>query len=87
MDLASLRAQLAELDDLPGDTIVILSKDSEGNRFSPLADLDTGLYDAETTWMGDRYMTDEDREATGQPDEYPKAPESAVPAVFLWPTN
>ena len=87
MTLDDLRAELAKLDHLPGDTPAILAKDSEGNSFSPLAELDTAMYDADTTWSGDRYMTDEDRAATGQPDEYSEAPESAVPAVFMWPTN
>lgn len=87
MTLDDLRAELAKLDHLPGDTIVVMAEDGEGNGFSPLADIDTAMYDPDTTWSGDRYMTDEDRAATGQPDEYSEAPESAVPAVFLWPTN
>lgn len=87
MDLATLRAQLAELDHLPGETIVVMSKDGEGNGFSPLAEVETAMYEATTTWMGERYLSDEDREETGEPDEYSEAPESAVPAVFLWPTN
>lgn len=87
MDLTSLRTALAALDHLPGDTIVVMAKGGEGNGFSPLADIDEAMYDAESTWAGDRYLTDADREATGEPDEYSEAPESAVPAVFLWPTN
>lgn len=87
MDLATLRAEIAKLDHLPGDTLIVMSKDGEGNGFSPLADLDEAMYDAESTWAGDRYLSDADREATGEPNEYSEAPESAVPAVFLWPTN
>lgn len=87
MTLDDLRAELAKLDHLPGDTIVILAEDAEGNGFSPLAEVEDAMYDADTTWSGERYMTDEARAATGEPDEYSEAPESAVPAVFLWPTN
>lgn len=87
MDLTSLRDALAKLDHLPGDTLIVLAKDGEGNGFSPLADLDEAMYDADSTYSGDRYLSDADREATGQPDEYSEAPESAVAAVFLWPTN
>jgi hypothetical protein len=84
--LDELRAELADLD-LPGDTVVVMSEDGEGNGFSPLAEIETAMYAAESTYSGDRYMTDEDRVATGEPDEYNAAPEDAVPAVFLWPTN
>lgn len=87
MDLTTLRAEIARLNHLPGETLVVMAKDGEGNGFSPLADLDEAMYEADSTYSGDRYLSDEDREATGEPDEYGEAPESAVPAVFLWPTN
>lgn len=87
MTLDGLRAELAKLDHLPGSTIVILAKDCEGNDYSPLASIGTAMYDADSTYSGDLYLTDEDRDAMEEPDEYDEAPESAVPAVFLWPTN
>lgn len=87
MTLDELRATLAELDHLPGDTPVIMSKDAEGNGFSPLVEVDPGMYLAETTYSGEHYMTEEQRQATDDPDEYGKAPEESVRAVFLWPTN
>jgi hypothetical protein len=86
MTLDELRAELADLD-LPGDTIVVMSKDGEGNGYSPLAEVETAMYEADSTYSGDRYLSDEDREATGEPDDYNAAPGDAVPAVFLWPTN
>lgn len=58
MTLDELRDQLAELE-LPGDTIVVLSKDGEGNGFSPLCEVDTAMYDADSPFSGDRYLTDE----------------------------
>lgn len=87
MDLTSLRAYLTALDHLPGNTIVVLAQDGEGNGFSPLAEVETAMYDADSTYSGERYMTEEQREESGQPDEYSEAPEDAVLAVFLWPTN
>lgn len=87
MDLATLRAQLAELDHLPGETIVVLAKDGEGNGYSPLAEVEDAMYDADSTYSGDRYMTDAEYTALDDPDDYSQAPESVVPAVFLWPTN
>jgi hypothetical protein len=78
--------ELTELD-VPGDTMIVMSKDAEGNDHSPLADLSLGMYDAESTWAGEVYMTDEAREASGMPDEYGEAPDTAVPALVLCPVN
>ena len=86
MTLAELRAQLDALN-LPDDTPVILAKDAEGNGFSPLVEADPGMYAADTTWSGEHYLTEEQRLAKEQPDDWFQAPDDAVPAVFLWPTN
>ena len=86
MTLDELRAELAELD-LPGDTVIVMSKDGEGNGYSPLAEAETAMYRADSTYSGDRYLSDADREATDEPDDYNAAPDDAVAAVFLWPTN
>lgn len=64
------------LKDIPGEYQVIMSKDSEGNGFSPLADVCDGYYLADTTWAGDYYSDMEDAEDAG-----------AGPAVIFWPTN
>lgn len=86
MTLNELRKQLDALN-VPGDTPVILAKDAEGNGFSPAVEAEVALYAADSTWSGERYMTEAERQATGQPDEYSEAPEGSVRAVFLWPTN
>ena len=85
MTLNDLRKQLDALN-MPGDTPVILAKDAEGNGFSPAVEAEVAMYAAETTWSGERYMTEEGQ-AAGVPDEYSEAPDDAVRAVFLWPTN
>lgn len=87
MTIAELRAALAKLDHLPDDTIVVLAKDAEGNSYSPLVDTDHAMYLADTTWSGGRYMTEEQRLAEANPDDWTQAPDDAVPAVFLWPVN
>lgn len=87
MTLAELRRKLAELDHLPDDTIVILSKDAEGNGFSPLYEVDSSMYQAQTEWSGERYMTEAARQSQADPDDYTKAPSDAVLALCLWPTN
>lgn len=87
MTLTELRTALAELDHLPGDTLVVLATDSEGNGYSPLEEVDLSLYRAQTEYSGDHYLTEAERQAQEDPDDYDKAPDEAVPAVFLWPTN
>lgn len=86
MTLAELRAALDALD-LPDDTIVVLAKDGEGNGFSPAVEAEHAMYCADSTWSGERYITEAQRAAEPDPDEYSEAPDDAVPAVFLWPTN
>ncbi|MFD0053031.1 hypothetical protein ACFVHR_04805 [Streptomyces sp. NPDC127168] len=87
MRLADLRAALSNLDHLPDDTLVVLAKDAEGNGFSPLVEVEHAMYRAETTWSGERYLTEEQRLAEAEPDDWSEAPDDAVPAVFLWPVN
>lgn len=72
---------------IPGDTLVVMSSDAEGNTFSPLDSAEPAMYLAENSFSGEHYMTEEQRQATNNPDEYCGAPDEAVPAVFLWPTN
>lgn len=86
MTLAELRAQLDALN-LPDDTIVILAKDGEGNGFSPAVEAEHAMYSADSTWSGERYITEEQRATESDPDDYSEAPDGAVHAVFLWPTN
>lgn len=87
MTLDDLRAELAKLDHLPGDTIVVLAEDGEGNGYSPLAEVEEAMYAADSTYSGERYMTEEQRQAEDDPDDWSECPEDAVKAVFLWPTN
>ena len=79
MTIKELCALLASY---PPDSLVILSKDGEGNAFSPLADANPGRYDARGTWSGDFL----EEELIGD-SEYSQPSEDAVPAVCLWPTN
>lgn len=85
MTLDDLRAQLQELAHLPGDTLVVLAKDAEGNGYSPLSTVDHAMYAAYNTWSGEHYASPETRAA--EPDEWDEAPDDAVPALFLWPVN
>ncbi len=88
MTLDEAIKQLSDLrDELGGDVLVVLAKDGEGNGFSPAAEIEHAMYEADSTYSGERYMTEAERQAEDDPDDYDEAPEDAVPAVFVWPTN
>lgn len=50
-----LREMLSHFPDTCG---VVISKDSEGNMFSPLSSLDRGEYEPDSTWSGDYRSTE-----------------------------
>jgi len=56
---------------------IIMSKDGEGNDYSPLAGIGDGLYVADSTWSGTVYNLDEKDEAG----------ENFEKVIVLWPTN
>lgn len=65
---------------------VIMASDSGGNGYSPLSDLWTGTYAAETTWSGEvgySELTEELEDAGYTEDDLIEG----VPAVILCPTN
>lgn len=76
----------------PRDRLVVMSKDAEGNDYSPLADASVNMYAAESTWSGHAYVTPEDlaelraQPGSGYTDE-DAAPDDAVRVVVLGPTN
>lgn len=41
------------LQTLPASTLVVLSKDAEGNRYSPLEKLEPGYYQHKSSWLGE----------------------------------
>ena len=68
------------------DSEVIMSKDAEGNNFSPFSDLNSGKYEPNSTWSG-QYLSDcwdknEDPEDWGIYQE-----SDGVKSVCLWPVN
>lgn len=70
------------------DRVVVMSKDGEGNEYSPLANMGTASYVAESTWSG--YIglepgdLDDEAIAQGYTEEDVK---NGEPALVLWPTN
>lgn len=83
LTVGQLRELLA---DVPDDTPVILSKDAEGNGYSPLSSVNTDegtVYVPETTWSGEVYTLD------GRDDDTYDVyyPEDGVRVVELGPVN
>lgn len=66
------------------ETEVVVSRDSEGNSFSPVDGYSDGIYVADNTWSGEMYEEEEF-------DQYVKEGEfsktDAVKAVCLFPVN
>jgi hypothetical protein len=75
MNVRELRELLAKY---PDDTLVVMSKDGEGNGFSPLEGTTPALYRATSTYAGEVYEI-------GRPPTM--IAEGAARAVVLWPTN
>lgn len=91
MNVEDLKELLSTLDD---DAIVVMSKDAEGNDFSPLSShSDSYHYNADSTWSGE--ITSEEHCAEDRADYGLKGPcdhtdcryGEGVKAVVLWPTN
>jgi hypothetical protein len=78
---------IAELQDHDPDRVVIISKDAEGNGYSPLSCALTGAYRAETTWRGEVGLEslDEDDIASGYTEE--DVLKGGVPALVLVPIS
>lgn len=76
----TVKELIEQLGKLNQNALVVMSKDSEGNSYSPLSDAEPRLYVAETTWYGeivDPENLEDDEEV----------PDDAVPCVTLWPIN
>lgn len=84
MNVGELIKILSEQDP---DRIVVVSRDAEGNSYSPLSGLWTGTYVADTTWSGSiglEGLSDELQEA-GYTEE--DVAEDGQPAIVLQPVN
>lgn len=89
MTVDELRAALVGL---PGDMLVVMASDAEGNSHSPLSNAVVVMYVADSTWSGDTYMTPEELATkTAEPDsgwtDEDMAPDGAVRALLMEPVN
>jgi hypothetical protein len=87
MTVGQLKAVLSEWDDAD---LVVLSKDGEGNTFSPLSSWGEGVYEAETTWAGAVYqrVLTPDLVEQGFTEDDVREPSDDTPlCIVLWPVN
>lgn len=68
-----------------GDADVIMSKDGEGNDFSPFSGYSVGYYDPTSTWSGEFTSLDSIAE---EPEEYEGDDfDGEQTVVCFWPVN
>ena len=84
MNVKELKKALEGVDD---NRIVVMSKDGEGNSFSPLSDLDENHnYKADSTWSGEIGFAEMTEELKA--DGYSEGDLlDGEPALILWPVN
>ena len=76
------------LENYPDDTEIIMSKDSEGNNYSPLSQVAGAIYIPETTWFGDIYSPEWSAEdACMDEAEREEFKKNAKISLVLWPVN
>ncbi len=80
---------IAKLKKCPQDAVVVMSRDAEGNGYSPLADVDPDcVYRAESTWHGEIWSTGWSADdACMDSDEWEEHKKTTPRAVVLEPTN
>ena len=83
MIVKELKELIKDLDD---DVLVILASDSEGNRYSRLADGWFGYYVADNAWEGDCYGESAEVEEMDE-EEYKETIKGGVKMVCLTPWN
>ena len=87
MTVKKLIKQLQEIENKV--RVVIMSKDAEGNGYSPLSNLQESAYEADSTWSGEILM-----EGKLTPElikqgysEGDMENDNSQAAIILWPTN
>ena len=82
MTLEQLRHELAKVQHLPGDKLVVLAASPEGAHYSPVHLVTEGLYEGDDN-VGQFYLPEDLRQHAGEGFE--QAPKGARQAVVLFP--
>jgi hypothetical protein len=78
----TVKELIENLERLPQDSLVIMSKDAGGNQHGPLSVTSVGVYAPETTWRGAYYDPKEFEE-----EGYEYDAENIYHVVCLWPVS
>jgi hypothetical protein len=79
---------IKELQQYPQDYEVILSKDSEGNSYSPLVEIVDGVYEEESTYSGDFLPFDIEYQEQGiSKEEWEDYKSKNKKVIVLYPIN
>lgn len=88
MKVKDLHEILSELLEVDPEMEIIMSKDSEGNTFSPFADWSAGIYVAETSWYGSVYDINWSADdACMSEEEWIEFLDKNPRSIIFWPTN
>lgn len=88
MPAMTVKKLIKELKEFDPKAVIVLSKDGEGNGFSPMPDdsfHSTGTYYPETTWSGEFKDDSWKEEEDYDPEDYEDR--KGQRCVVLWPTN
>lgn len=80
-----VRELIEQLQQEDPDALVVMSRDSEGNSYSPLSDFWTGVYQADTTWSGEVGFGELTQELQEHGYNEEDILSDGVPAVILSP--
>lgn len=87
MTVQDLKKELDKLDD---NMLVVISKDSEGNSYSPLSEVSgNSLYTPENNWLGEVSIKELTPELIkqGYTEEDCYKTDESKECIVLWPTN
>ena len=83
MTVAELRKVL---EGAPDEAIVVMSRDAEGNGFSPLYEVERTMYFADSSYSGECFESISEAFECGVETNDPKI-KAHLNAICLWPTN
>ncbi len=72
------------LEELPPNSIVVLSKDAEGNAYRLLESIDLAMYHPEEKEIGFAYISEEMRKEGYTDEDIAKPEDGYVSCIVLW---
>lgn len=83
----TVKELIAKLQKVDPNRLVVMSKDGEGNGFSPLCNLVESKYRSDSTWSGEIGLEKLTPSLKKQGYSEEDVMEDGIKALVLWPTN